>query len=168
MGDVVSFDWAVEDASLEYMEVTLVDALGRQHYLSGGGGFSGTLSTTVDDWWAPGAVEIDRILVKNATSSVYYDADGGVHPNPPGMEAPRPFSLDVQATRFAVEAWRTTPKGVTFADEDGTAEDTFTVPVSEGVEYLVGDTVTAAGTYPGSGTVSVTARAVTDYVLAPG
>ncbi|WP_344672539.1 S-layer homology domain-containing protein [Pseudarthrobacter polychromogenes] len=168
VGDVVSFDWAVEDASLEYMEVTLVDALGRQHYLSGGGGFSGTLSTTVDDWWAPGAVEIDRILVKNATSSVYYDADGGVHPNPPGMEAPRPFSLDVQATRFAVEAWRTTPKGVTFADEDGTAEDTFTVPVSEGVEYLVGDTVTAAGTYPGSGTVSVTARAVTDYVLAPG
>ncbi|MGK3649730.1 S-layer homology domain-containing protein [Pseudarthrobacter enclensis] len=67
---------------------------------------------------------------------------------------------------FKVTPYPVTPAAVTFADEDGTAKDTFTVPVTEGVEYLVGDKVTAAGTYPGSGTVTVTARALTDYVLA--
>jgi serine protease len=55
-----------------------------------------------------------------------------------------------------------------FTDVDGTAKDSFTVPVTEGVEYLVGDKVTPAGTYPGSGTVKVTARALTDYVLLEG
>lgn len=61
-----------------------------------------------------------------------------------------------------------TPAAVTFTDEDGTAKDKFTVPATVGVEYLVGDQVKAAGTYPGSGTVTVTARAVTDYVLTEG
>ncbi|MCD5343514.1 S-layer homology domain-containing protein [Arthrobacter sp. AK04] len=73
------------------------------------------------------------------------------------------WSHEFKATPYPV-----TPDAVVFTDKDGTAEDTFTVPVTEGVEYLVGDKLTAAGTYPGSGTVTVTARAVTDYVLAPG
>ncbi|WP_427115786.1 S8 family peptidase [Pseudarthrobacter scleromae] len=73
------------------------------------------------------------------------------------------WSHEFKATPYSV-----TPAAVVFTDKDGTAEDTFTVPVTEGVEYLVGEKVTAAGTYPGSGTVTVTARAKTDYVLAPG
>ncbi|MEQ4567605.1 hypothetical protein ABHM97_16685, partial [Paenarthrobacter sp. CAP02] len=61
-----------------------------------------------------------------------------------------------------------TPTAVTFTDKDGTKDDAYTVPATTGVEYLVGGKVVAAGSYPGSGTVTVTARAVTDYVLAPG
>ncbi|MGC5627255.1 PQQ-dependent sugar dehydrogenase [Georgenia sp. Z1344] len=59
-----------------------------------------------------------------------------------------------------------TPEDVTFTDEDGTEADTFTVPEVEGVEYLVGDEVVEAGTHPGEGTVTVTARAADGYELA--
>ncbi|MDR6638306.1 hypothetical protein J2Y68_001950 [Paenarthrobacter nitroguajacolicus] len=68
-----------------------------------------------------------------------------------------------KATPFVV-----TPAAVVFTDKDGTKDDSYTVPATAGVEYLVGGKVVAAGTYPGSGTVTVTARAVTDYVLAAG
>lgn len=60
------------------------------------------------------------------------------------------------------------PQPVVFTDKDGTAEDSYAVPVTEGVEYLVEGTVVKAGTHPGSGTVSVTARAKTGYLLAAG
>jgi serine protease len=69
---------------------------------------------------------------------------------------------------FKATPYPVTPAAVIFVDREGTAEDTYTVPVTDGVEYLVGDKVTAAGTYPASGTVKVTARAMTDYVLAEG
>src|SRR5690606_1288214 len=61
-----------------------------------------------------------------------------------------------------------TPAAVTFTERPGTADDTYSVPAVEGVEYLVGGEVVAAGTYPGSGTVTVTARATDGYVLADG
>src|SRR5690606_29507527 len=61
-----------------------------------------------------------------------------------------------------------TPAAVVFADEDGTAEDTFSVPEVEGVEYLVDGEVVESGTYPGSGTVTVTARALDGFVLVEG
>ncbi|MGC5629388.1 ExeM/NucH family extracellular endonuclease [Georgenia sp. Z1344] len=59
-----------------------------------------------------------------------------------------------------------TPEDVVFTDADGTDADTFTVPAVEGVEYLVGDEVVEAGTHPGEGTVTVTARAADGYELA--
>jgi predicted alpha-1,2-mannosidase len=67
-----------------------------------------------------------------------------------------------------VPAEPVTPAAVTFDDRAGTAEDTYTVPDVEGVEYLVGETVVAAGTYPGTGTVTVTARASGDAPIADG
>lgn len=59
------------------------------------------------------------------------------------------------------------PSAVTFTDNAGTTGDTYTVPAHTGVEYLKDGTVVAAGTYPGTGTVTVTARAGAGYVLAP-
>ena len=59
-----------------------------------------------------------------------------------------------------------TPGAVTFDDQCGTNDDTYTIPSTEGVEYLVGEEVVKAGTYPGSGTVTVTAKAAEGYVLA--
>uniref|UniRef100_UPI003A80FDE1 MSCRAMM family protein n=1 Tax=Arthrobacter sp. LFS091 TaxID=3229892 RepID=UPI003A80FDE1 len=63
---------------------------------------------------------------------------------------------------------RVMPAAVMFTDKDGTKDDVYVVPATTGVEYLVGGKVVAAGTYPGSGTVTVTARALTGYVLAAG
>ncbi|MFI2565658.1 S8 family serine peptidase, partial [Paenarthrobacter sp. NPDC018779] len=60
------------------------------------------------------------------------------------------------------------PSPVVFKDLDGTAKDTFQIPAVKGVEYLVGSVVVPAGVYRANGTVTVTARAAKDYVLAVG
>ncbi|MCD4853750.1 S-layer homology domain-containing protein [Arthrobacter sp. AK01] len=73
------------------------------------------------------------------------------------------WSATFKATPFVV-----TPAAVTFTDKDGAKDDVYVVPATTGVEYLVGGKVVAAGTYPGTGTVTVTAKAKTDYVLAAG
>jgi hypothetical protein len=61
-----------------------------------------------------------------------------------------------------------TPAAATFADNNGTAEDTYTIPGTPGVVYRVNGSVADAGTHPGTGTVTVNADAQTGYILAPG
>ena len=60
------------------------------------------------------------------------------------------------------------PAPVQFDDRIGTPKDTYTVPSAVGVEYLVAASVVPAGTYPGTGTVTVTARATAGYALVAG
>ena len=60
------------------------------------------------------------------------------------------------------------PAAVTFSDHDGTAQDTFTIPVSKGVEYLSAGIVVAAGVHHGSGQVTVSARAEPGYTMMAG
>lgn len=60
------------------------------------------------------------------------------------------------------------PAAVTFSDKDGTANDTLTVPTSQGVEYLRDGNVLAAGIHAGSGTTTVSARALPGYSLMAG
>ncbi|MBD1590450.1 S8 family serine peptidase [Arthrobacter sp. S1_S22] len=60
------------------------------------------------------------------------------------------------------------PPAVTFLDKDGTDQDTFTVPFAKGVEYVRAETVVPAGVHRGSGTVTVSARAMPGYSLAAG
>ncbi|MEE6297353.1 family 16 glycoside hydrolase, partial [Georgenia wangjunii] len=78
------------------------------------------------------------------------------------------FYRNIQIANLADLPEEVAPAAVTFADEGGAENDTFTIPAVEGVEYVVGDAVVAAGTYPGSGTVTVTARAAEGFVLAEG
>ncbi len=55
---------------------------------------------------------------------------------------------------------------VTYVDQCGTANDTFTIPTAAHVVYKVDGVETAAGTYPGSGTVTIVAApASADYQL---
>src|SRR5699024_4247391 len=67
---------------------------------------------------------------------------------------------------FAMDPLEVTPAAPEFTDSGGTDSDTYTIPATEGVEYLVSGDVVAAGTYPASGTVVVTARAAGGYVFA--
>ncbi|WP_426763888.1 S8 family peptidase [Pseudarthrobacter sp. 1G09] len=60
------------------------------------------------------------------------------------------------------------PAAVTFSDMDGTADDTLTVPEVQGVEYVRDGSVLAAGVHAGSGTITVSARAVAGYTLMAG
>ncbi|WP_427133485.1 hypothetical protein [Pseudarthrobacter sp. S9] len=58
------------------------------------------------------------------------------------------------------------PAAVAFTDTDGIKDDTYTVPTKTGVQYLIEGKEVSAGTYPGTGKVTVTAKARTGYVLA--
>jgi hypothetical protein len=61
-----------------------------------------------------------------------------------------------------------TPVAPTFTDDDGTSGDTYTVPSVTGVIYRIGLEVLDAGTYPATGTVTITAEAGVGYALAAG
>jgi hypothetical protein len=52
-----------------------------------------------------------------------------------------------------------TPAAVTFKDICATANDTYTIPTTVGVEYWVNGAVKPAGTYSATGTVNITAMA---------
>lgn len=60
------------------------------------------------------------------------------------------------------------PAPVQFTDRIGTPNDTYTVPASEGVEYVMAGTVVAAGTYPGAGNIGLVAQATAGYALIEG
>lgn len=57
---------------------------------------------------------------------------------------------------------------VQFTDKIGAPNDTYTVPSAAGVEYLVAGKVVPAGTYPGTGSVTVSSRATAGYALVAG
>ncbi|HIZ35521.1 MAG TPA: hypothetical protein H9815_07060, partial [Candidatus Ruania gallistercoris] len=66
------------------------------------------------------------------------------------------------------EPVQVTPEEVTFTDEPGTEDDSFTVPEVEGVQYLLEGEVIEAGTHAGAGSVTITAQALQGYELAEG
>ncbi|MDQ0209547.1 carboxypeptidase regulatory-like domain-containing protein [Arthrobacter bambusae] len=83
-----------------------------------------------------------------------------------GVGADTPIGeLSYKAAPSPVQA---TPAPVVFTDKDGTKDDSYTIPATTGVDYLIGGKVISAGTYPGTGTVTVTAQAQTGYILAAG
>ncbi|MHA6969035.1 hypothetical protein ACX5K5_15220 [Glutamicibacter bergerei] len=59
------------------------------------------------------------------------------------------------------------PKDVTFLDRPGSAEDSYVIPFTEGVDYFVGEFI-PEGTYKGEGSVSIRAEAQPGYELANG
>lgn len=59
-----------------------------------------------------------------------------------------------------------TPPTVTFNDVCGNDKDKYTIPTTKGIDYQINGKTVAAGTYNGTGTVTVTAVAKSGYVLA--
>lgn len=57
------------------------------------------------------------------------------------------------------------PLDVTADDQDGTANDTYTIPDVTGVQYSVNGVAVAPGTYQGSGSVHVVATAKSGYTI---
>lgn len=81
-----------------------------------------------------------------------------------GIDGFADASIDFDDFRVQVRG-AVIPEEVTFLDRPGTRDDAFTIPKTVGVEYLHNGEVIAAGTHPGTGLVSVTARAAEGYVL---
>jgi hypothetical protein len=100
-------------------------------------------------------------LLAAMTASVQVGDDGSMTVN--GVR------VDADGVPVAVDPVVVTPGEVTFTDRDGTADDTYTIPGTEGVEYVVDGRVVEPGAHPATGTVAVTARPAGDgYVLADG
>lgn len=59
------------------------------------------------------------------------------------------------------------PDSVTRSDQPGKSNDTYTVPSSEGVEYVMNGQVIQAGTYPAEGNVIIDARPMQGYMFIP-
>ncbi|WP_414698815.1 S-layer homology domain-containing protein, partial [Paenarthrobacter nitroguajacolicus] len=132
--------------------------------------FTDMHGTKDDTYTIPATAGVEYLVGGNIIAAGTYPGSGTVTVTAKAITdyvlaegATSEWAHEFKATPFVV-----TPAAVAFTDVDGTKDDKFTVPATAGVEYLVGGKVVAAGTYPGSGTVTVTAKAVTDYVLAEG
>ena len=134
--------------------------------------------TANDTYTIPETVGIDYLVggaglqkvVSAGTYSYSYSTDGiffaGARAKPDYILAPG--AVATWWMRFKNTPFLVAPAAVTFTDKDGTNEDTYSVPATTGIDYLVGGRVVAAGKYPAMGKVTATARPKTDYALAPG
>ncbi|WP_452176640.1 ThuA domain-containing protein [Georgenia satyanarayanai] len=136
--------------------------------------FTDAAGTDADTLTIPAVDGVEYLVNGEVTEAGTYPASGAVTVTARALEgfvlaegatAEWTFTFTDDEEPQPVEV---TPAPVTFSDEDGTADDTYTIPATAGVEYLVDGVVTAAGTYDGSGTVTVTARALEGFVLAEG
>ncbi|UKA53452.1 VCBS repeat-containing protein [Arthrobacter sp. FW305-BF8] len=176
-GDQVRIDWEVTGSPATNVIFNVVDRYGasdqvRWDAASGTSAYSGTATLAVDETrLAAGDLVLRTFGAGNGYASSSYGVDGHADTWPYGISSPVAAEFDYQQITSHLSPlvpFQVTPASAEFVDEDGTAEDTYTVPSTDGVEYLVGDKVVEAGTYPGSGTVTVTVRAKTDYVLKVG
>ncbi|WP_133185602.1 CAP domain-containing protein, partial [Arthrobacter sp. Bz4] len=126
--------------------------------------------TALDTVLIPATVGVEYLIDGNPTPAGTYQGKGSVTVT---AGAKAGYVLESGATMqwtttFKETPYRVTPAAVVFTDKDGTAEDTVRIPATTGVEYSIAGNARAAGTYPGKGAVTVTARAKTDYVLQKG
>jgi hypothetical protein len=102
VGDVASMSWELGDVPATAVAFTLVDGLGKLHYLRWNhpnGAFSGTATATVDDTWTAGVIHVVDVLITGANgSSRFYSVS---YPDPTGGMKPPPH-IDFTAFRFTV------------------------------------------------------------------
>ncbi|NMR32491.1 FG-GAP repeat domain-containing protein, partial [Crystallibacter degradans] len=121
-----------------------------------------------DSYTVPVGEGVEYLVDGNVVAGGTYPASGAVKAT---ARALADYVLSGEATVewshvFAAKSYEVSPVAVSFIEADGTEEDSYTIPAAEGVEYLVSGEVVAAGTYPASGSITVTARVVEDYFLA--
>jgi len=101
---------------------------------------------------------VDGHLVATTTSGNVFVGGGTTHDYGLAVDSNTPCP----PTEVPVPA---TPVPVTFSDICAIVNDTYTIPMTVGVDYVVNGSIVAAGTYPATGTVAVTAVAQAGYTL---
>lgn len=125
------------------------------------------------------AVAEDHIVVCHKTGNGY----NLVPPSQTSEHLTDPDDFIIESTYSPTQVWDnykaeyqmlcdagptvTAPTAPTFTDLCGTDNDTYTVPTKTGIAYFVNGsaTATAAGVYPGSGAVTIVAKALWGQVL---
>jgi hypothetical protein len=126
--------------------------------------------TANDSYTVPSTPGVDYFVANKVAPAGRYPGNGTITVT---AVAQTGYVLADGVTGSWTTTFKTTPNPVTpvpvvFTDKDGTKDDSYTVPSTAGVDYLVADKVVPAGTYPGTGTLTVTAKAKTDYILTAG
>lgn len=169
-GESIRLQWTSDDTDTHYVDAYFINEKGQTVRALGFGGQD--LTTDFEPQTiAEGTYRLDYISIHDHTSTnTYYYSDGRVRTYPSSATPPAAVDLNFDALTFTVQVAspKIAPAAVVFTDEDGTTADTYTVPATEGVDYLLNGEVVPAGTYPGTGTVEITARAQTGFVLADG
>ncbi len=103
-------------------------------------------------------------IVNGTYKATLYGKDGGGNINLADEKADSKV-FKVQCNLTPTPNVIITPTDPTFVDLCGTANDTYTIPSTTGALYQIAGVTVAAGTYAGSGAVTVTAIADTGYTL---
>ena len=134
------------------------------------------LASAVEPTWTDAYGTADDTYTIPAVTGVQYAVDGtpvapGTHPATGTVvvtaSATTGYVLTgpTEFTRTFTDIRLVTAVEPTWTDTYGTADDTYTIPTVEGVQYAVDGTPVTPGTHPATGTVVVTAAATTGYVL---
>lgn len=123
--------------------------------------------TANDTYTIPTTVGVDYKISGNTVTSATYPGSGSVTITAaaqPGyaLQGTTSWTFTFTDVACVITVTATAPTKV---DLCGTPNDTYTIPVTTGVTYKVNNTVKTAGTYSGSGTVTITAVANPGYVL---
>jgi uncharacterized protein with LGFP repeats len=186
-GETISIDWAAQGVPVKFVEFRYGEISAYWGNLYGDDlAFSGTATAIAPDgkpylgstWFTPpgpGGYQLESILLYTSESRrMVYNHDGGVWKyaggNPVLVKTDPAAGANFSAQNFTLGPLQATPLPVTFTDNYGTAADSYTVPTTAGIEYIVDGKVQPAGTHPATGTVDVRAQAKanTKYALASG
>lgn len=133
--------------------------------------FTDVSGTANDTYTIPRATDVSYVVDGNVV-------DAGVYPAVGQVTIDAVVDASANLTPGATTSWTNnfnaavtdvvvSPAAPTFTDVSGTANDTYTIPVTTGVEYVVDGLAVAAGTYPATGDVTVEAMATVGYSLDP-
>jgi ribosomal protein L34 len=171
-GDAVTVDWQVAEAPATKVSFEFEDSALKKHFVvweDPAGALSGTARATVDAFWASGTIRLRYVTLSGTNGSVTYRWDGDIQQQPHFFPPPSKEGLDFSAADMALGILAT-PLAPVFTDLDGTANDTYTIPTTEGIDYLAGEEVVPAGTYPGWlwHATTIAAREQPHYAITPG
>lgn len=124
-----------------------------------------TWGTAEDTYTIPSVTGVQYSVGASPVAAGVYPATGTVTVTASPASSAYVLNGATQFTHTFTDVRQATATEPTWDDTWGTAQDTYTIPTVTGVQYSVGGTPVAAGTYPATGTVTVDAAASSGYVL---
>lgn len=176
-GDTVRFEFEAQQPSEDIWPIHVGFTTPIDGYESAAGDLFNKQARTFEIYIDPNSfpdgkyVADSAVIYDGVSNSTRYFSGYAPRTNPSGATPAKAFTPDWEQLSFIVDSNYKTPvapKAVSFADLDGTAKDTYTIPTTTGVEYLVNGSVKAAGKHAGKGKIDVTARATSGYVIKSG
>jgi serine protease len=133
--------------------------------------FTDKSGTKDDTYTIPNTTGVDYVIAGSAVSAGTYAGAGTIVVYPLAHDG---FFLASSTpafwgTTFASSPYMAYASDITFTDvgQQEVAINSYIVPVSQGVDYMLDGEVLPAGTYPGKGTMTITASPRPDFFILP-